>query len=55
MLSRAATLGPMARPTPIQAVQIAVPSVLIFVGVSVVFGLLVFGFTVVTGMWTDRP
>jgi hypothetical protein len=45
----------MARPTPVQVVQIAVLSGLIFVGISVVFGLLVFGFSVVAGMWTDRP
>jgi hypothetical protein len=45
----------MARPTPVHVVQIAVLNVLIFVGISVVFGLLVFGFTVVAGMWTDRP
>ena len=45
----------MGRPTPIQVVQIAVLSVLIFLGISVVFGLLVFGVSVVAGMWTDRP
>jgi hypothetical protein len=45
----------MARPTPVQLVQIAVLSVLIFVGISVMFGLLLFGFSVVAGMWTDRP
>jgi hypothetical protein len=45
----------MARPTPVQVVQIAVLSVLIFVGSAVVIGLLLYGFTVATGMWTDRP
>ena len=54
-LMPAATLRTMARPTPIQVVQIAVLSVVISVGVSVVFGLVVYGFTVVAGMWTDRP
>jgi hypothetical protein len=45
----------MARPTPVQVVQIAVLSVVIFVGISVVFALLFFGFSVVAGWWTDRP
>jgi hypothetical protein len=45
----------MARPTPVQVVQIAVLSVLIFVGSAVVIGLLLYGFTVATGKWTDRP
>jgi hypothetical protein len=45
----------MARPTPIQVVQIAVLSVVIFVGISVVVGLLVYGISVAAGMWTDRP
>ena len=45
----------MVRPTRIQVVQIAVLSVGVFVGIKVLFPLLVFGFTVLTGMWTDRP
>jgi len=45
----------MTRPTPVQVVQIAVLSVVIFVGSSVVIGLLLYGFSVVAGMWTDRP
>ena len=45
----------MTRPTPVQIVQIAVLSVLIFVGASIVFGLLVFAFSVVAGLWSDRP
>jgi hypothetical protein len=45
----------MARPTRVQIVQIAVLSVAIFIGIKVLFALLFFGFTVATGMWTDRP
>ena len=45
----------MARPTPIEVVQIAVLSVLIFLGISVLVSLLVFGISVAAGMWTDRP
>ena len=45
----------MIRPTRIQVVQIAILSVVVFVGIKVLFPLLFFGFSVVTGMWTDRP
>jgi hypothetical protein len=38
-----------------QIAQIAVLSVLIFVGIKVLVALLVFGFSVATGAWTDRP
>ena len=44
----------MARPTRVQIVQIAMMAVVVFVGVTVLVGLLVFAFTVATGMWTDR-
>jgi hypothetical protein len=44
----------MARPTRVQIVQIAVLSVVVFVGANLLVGLLVFVFTVATGMWTDR-
>ena len=44
----------MARPTRVQIVQIAIMSVVVFVGVTVLVGLLAFAFTVATGMWTDR-
>jgi len=44
----------MARPTRVQIVQIAILSVVVFVGANVLVGLLVFVFTVATGMWTDR-
>jgi hypothetical protein len=43
------------KPTPIQFVQIAILSVLIFVLISVAIALIVYGVTVATGMWTDRP
>jgi len=45
----------MPRPTRVQAAQIAVLSVFIFVGIKVVVALLVFGISVATGGWTDRP
>jgi hypothetical protein len=48
------TLRGMARPTRVQILQIAIMSVVVFVGVNVLVGLLVFAFTVATGMWTDR-
>ncbi len=44
----------MARPTRVQIVQIAIMSVVVFVGVTVLVGLLAFAVTVATGMWTDR-
>jgi hypothetical protein len=45
----------MARPTPVQLVQIAVLAVAIFVGIKVLIALLFFGWSVATGMWADRP
>ncbi len=38
-----------------QVVQIAVLSVVIFLLITVAFGLLVYGVSVAAGMWTDRP
>jgi hypothetical protein len=45
----------MPRPTRVQIAQIAGLSVVIFVGIKILFALLVFAFTVATGAWTDRP
>jgi hypothetical protein len=45
----------MVRPKLVQIAQIAVLEVVVFIGISVLFGLLFFVFTVATGMWTDRP
>jgi hypothetical protein len=45
----------MARPTRVQLAQIAILAVAIYAGIKVLFALLLFGVTVVTGMWTDRP
>jgi hypothetical protein len=45
----------MPKPTRVQVAQIVVLSIVIFVGIKVLFALLVFGFSVATGAWTDRP
>jgi hypothetical protein len=45
----------MPRPTRVQIAQLAILSVVIFVGIKILFALLVFGITVATGAWTDRP
>jgi hypothetical protein len=45
----------MARPTFRQVVQIAVLAVAFWLGINVLVGVLAFGASVVTGMWTDRP
>jgi hypothetical protein len=45
----------MPQPTRAQIAQIAILSVVIFVGIKVLFGLLVFVYTVAIGAWTDRP
>jgi hypothetical protein len=55
MLGLVATVGNMARPTPVQVVQILVLSVAFFLVFTVVTGLLIVAFTVVAGMWADRP
>ena len=47
--------GCMPKPTRVQIAQIAILSVVIFVGIKALFGLLVFAITVATGAWTDRP
>jgi hypothetical protein len=45
----------MVRPTFREVAQIAFLAVAFLVGINVLVALLVFGASVVPGMWTDRP
>ena len=55
MHREAVTVGACQDPRACRSLQIAVLSVVIFVGIKILFALLVFGVTVATGGWTDRP